>query len=37
LSELTVNISGAGGVEYKGNPAKINNENSGATSIKKIQ
>lgn len=36
LSELTVNISGAGGVEYKGNPAKINNENSGASSIKKI-
>ncbi|MGI4022475.1 MAG: head GIN domain-containing protein [Janthinobacterium lividum] len=36
LNELSVNISGAGSVEYKGNPAKINNENSGATSIKKI-
>ncbi|MGI4751838.1 MAG: head GIN domain-containing protein [Janthinobacterium lividum] len=37
LSELNVNVSGAGDVQYKGNPAKINNENSGATSIKKIQ
>jgi hypothetical protein len=37
LSELSVNISGAGSVEYKGSPSKINNENSGATSIKKIQ
>ncbi|RYE27017.1 MAG: DUF2807 domain-containing protein, partial [Sphingobacteriaceae bacterium] len=36
LNELSVNISGAGSVEYKGNPAKINNEHSGATSIKKI-
>lgn len=36
LSELSVNVSGAGDVQYKGNPAKINNENSGATSIKKI-
>lgn len=37
LSELTVNVSGSGDVQYKGNPAKINNENSGTTSIKKIQ
>lgn len=37
LNELSVNINGAGTVEYKGNPAKINNEHSGATSIKKIQ
>ncbi|RYE30283.1 MAG: DUF2807 domain-containing protein [Sphingobacteriaceae bacterium] len=37
LSELSVNISGAGDVQYKGNPAKINNENAGAASLKKIQ
>lgn len=37
LNELSVNSSGAGDVQYKGNPAKINNANSGATSIKKIQ
>lgn len=36
LKELSVNISGAGTVEYRGNPSKINNEHSGATSIKKI-
>lgn len=36
LNELSVNVSGAGSVQYKGNPAKINNEHSGATSIKKI-
>lgn len=37
LNELSVNMSGAGSVAYKGNPAKINNEHSGVTSIKKIQ
>lgn len=37
LNELNVNISGAGSVQYKGNPQKISNEHSGATSIKKIQ
>lgn len=37
LNELSVDIKGAGNVEYKGNPAKINNENSVAASIKKIQ
>lgn len=36
LKELTVNVSGAGSVEYKGNPTKINNQHSGMTSIKKI-
>ncbi len=37
LSELSVNVSGAGDVQYKGNPAKINNENAGSSSLKKIQ
>ncbi|WP_299289215.1 head GIN domain-containing protein [uncultured Mucilaginibacter sp.] len=37
LNELSVNVSGAGSVQYKGNPAKISNEHSGATSIKKIE
>ncbi|MVN20835.1 head GIN domain-containing protein [Mucilaginibacter arboris] len=37
LNELSVDISGAGDVQYKGNPSKINNANSGAASIKKIQ
>lgn len=36
LKELSVNVSGAGSVEYKGNPTKINNQHSGMTSIKKI-
>lgn len=36
LNELSVSVSGAGSVQYRGNPAKINNEHSGATSIKKI-
>lgn len=36
LNELSVNMSGIASVEYKGNPTKINNEHSGATSIKKI-
>lgn len=37
LSELNVNVSGAGDVQYKGNPAKISNGNAGAMSLKKIQ
>lgn len=37
LKELSVNVSGAGSVEYKGNPTKINSEHSGLTSIKKIE
>lgn len=37
LSELSVNVSGAGEVQYKGNPAKINNENASSSSLKKIQ
>ncbi len=36
LTELTVNVTGAGSLEYKGNPTKINNQHSGLTSIKKI-
>ncbi len=36
LKELTVNINGTGSLEYKGNPAKISNQHSGLTSIKKI-
>ncbi len=36
LSELDVNVSGSGDVQYKGNPGKINNENAGSTSLKKI-
>ncbi|MGI4804152.1 MAG: head GIN domain-containing protein [Janthinobacterium lividum] len=37
LSQLSVNVSGAGDVQYKGNPAKINNENAGSMSLKKVQ
>ena len=36
LKELSINTSGAGSVEYKGNPTQINNQHSGLTSIKKI-
>lgn len=37
LQQLNINISGTGGLEYKGNPSKISNEHSAFTSIKKIQ
>lgn len=36
LSELDVDINGAGQVQYKGNPAKVDKEHSDGTRIKKI-
>jgi len=37
LDQLSVNIKEAGEVLYKGNPSKINNEHSGAATLKKIE
>jgi hypothetical protein len=36
LNQLDVNSSGASDVEYRGNPAHVNNNKSGASSLKKI-
>lgn len=37
LSDLNVNINGAGEVQYKGNPTKIDNNHAEAARIKKVQ
>ncbi|MXV16187.1 head GIN domain-containing protein [Hufsiella ginkgonis] len=37
LSKLDVNSAGASVIEYKGNPATVNNHDSGTSSLKKIQ
>lgn len=36
LNELDVHTSGASDIQYRGNPTKVNNDQSGASSIKKI-
>lgn len=36
LRELNVHTSGASDIEYRGNPTKVNNDESGASSIKKV-
>ncbi|MBB5397700.1 head GIN domain-containing protein [Mucilaginibacter sp. AK015] len=36
LNELDVHTSGASDISYRGNPSKVNNDQSGASSIKKI-
>jgi hypothetical protein len=36
LNELDVHTSGASDIQYRGNPGKVNNDQSGASSIKKI-
>ncbi|HEY0668868.1 MAG TPA: DUF2807 domain-containing protein, partial [Sphingobacteriaceae bacterium] len=36
LNELNVNSSGSSQVEYRGNPQHISNDQSGASSIKKV-
>jgi hypothetical protein len=36
LNELNVHTTGAADIQYRGNPSKINNSKSGASSIKKI-
>jgi hypothetical protein len=36
LNELDVHTSGASDISYRGNPAKVNNDQSGASSIKKL-
>jgi len=36
LNELDVHTSGASDIRYRGNPTKVNNDQSGASSIKKI-
>ncbi|RKR83082.1 putative autotransporter adhesin-like protein [Mucilaginibacter gracilis] len=37
LNQLNINSSGVADVQYKGNPAKINNNKSGASTLKKIE
>ena len=36
LNELDVHTSGSSDIQYRGNPAKVNNDQSGASSVKKI-
>ncbi len=36
LNELNVNTTGASDIQYRGNPAKINNSKTGSSDIKKI-
>jgi hypothetical protein len=36
LNELDVHTSGASDIQYRGNPSKVNNDQSGASSVKKI-
>jgi hypothetical protein len=36
LNELDVHTSGASDIQYRGNPTKVNNDQSGASSVKKI-
>jgi len=36
LNELDVSSTGSSDIEYRGNPATINNNKTGASSIKKI-
>lgn len=36
LNELDVHTSGSSDIKYRGNPAKVNNDQSGASSVKKI-
>jgi hypothetical protein len=36
LTDLSVNSSGASDVEYRGNPSNVNNNKSGASTLKKI-
>jgi hypothetical protein len=37
LNELEVKSSGSSDVEYRGNPSKLSNDDSGASSIRKIK
>ncbi|MGY4536834.1 hypothetical protein ACVW0P_001248 [Mucilaginibacter sp. UYNi724] len=36
LNELDVHTSGSSDIQYRGNPSKVNNDQSGASSVKKI-
>lgn len=36
LNELDVHTSGASDIQYRGNPTKVNNDQSGASSVKRI-
>ncbi|MBB3970587.1 head GIN domain-containing protein [Mucilaginibacter phyllosphaerae] len=36
LNELDVHTSGSSDIQYRGNPGKVNNDQSGASSVKKI-
>jgi len=37
LNELSVRSSGASDIEYRGNPSKVHNDDSGASSLRKIK
>jgi hypothetical protein len=37
LSDLRVKSSGASDVEYRGNPSNVSNDDSGASSVRKIK